>query len=353
MSTPTVDKEPTAMSLQRRRLITGVLTLPVFFLVFLPAVFLGAFHSPTPHEMKVAVIGDSAAANTAAGQLAVTAGDALQVSRVPNADTAITQVRDLDVRAAYDPVTADLYVASAGGMQATTAAETIFSQVASASGATVHKHDVVPLPSSDPAGVSALYIGIGAIVGGFLSGLIIGLAGAKLATGWQVATMVGMSAVVAGIETLYGWVVFDIFPGNALGGFGMLFALALVSGLVTLGGMKIIGPAMVMVSILVLVLLGITSSGLAVQLDLTPGFYDAMHQILPTARGLSGLRNVIYFGGHGITGDLIVLGVWAAIGAVLLALTWRKREIPGAAALQPPPAEEPVIERESVASAPA
>lgn len=325
----------------RRKTITAVLTLPLFFLIFLPAMFLGLLHSPAPDGLPVAVIGDTPQANAVAEKLAAAAAG-FDVQRSPNADIAQDQLRDLDIRAAFDPVSGALYTASAGGMQDTAATSALFSAVARSSGSEVVLHDVVPLPSSDRMGTSALYIGIGAIVGGFLSGLIVCMVAARLRIGWQALTVVVMSAIVAGIETLYGWGLFDIFPDRAGSGGAVLFGLALVSGLVTLAGMRLIGPTMLMVSILVLIFGGVTASGLTVPLDMAPDFYRGLHEFLPTARGLSALRSVIYFDDAAIVGDLSVVGGWMLAAVSLLGLTRRKKNVPGMSALEK--ADEALVE---------
>ncbi|WP_174183731.1 hypothetical protein [Nocardia barduliensis] len=328
--------------LARRRIVTGVLTLPLFFLIALPGLFLGALHSPAPHEVKVAVIGDTAQARAVAEQLSVHAAG-FEIQSATDAESGRTAVRDREIRAAYDPATGDLFVASAGGMQATEAARALFAAVAQSGGTPLHVQDVVALPDADRLGTSALYLGVGAIVGGFLSGLIVAMVAPGLRSRAQVFTVVVMSIVVAGIETCYGWVVFDIFAGNAAAGAAILAGIALVAGSVTLAGMRLIGPAMVMVSVLVLVLAGVVASGLPVQLDMAPAFYGWMHEVLPTARGLSALRSVCYFEGAGIMGDVIVMAVWGVASVVVLAATRGKATTPGLAALADVEADEAVV----------
>ncbi|WP_433632364.1 hypothetical protein [Nocardia sp. CA-120079] len=329
-------------ALIRRRTITGVLVLPLFFLIALPGLFLGALHAPAPHDMKVAIIGDGASSDAIATQLSARA-TGFEIHRVVDAESARNAVRERDIRAAYDPATGDLFLASAGGAQATEAARALFSATAQSSGTTVRVHDVVALPASDRLGTSALYVGIGAIVGGFLSGLVIAMVAPTLRVRWQLLTLVVMSMVIAGIETCYGWVIFGMFPGNVAASAAVLAGTAAVAGLVTLAGMRAIGPAMVMVSILVLILAGVTASGLPVQLDMAPDFYRWMHEILPTPRALSALRGVAYFGGDGITGDLVVMGIWGLAGLIVLALTRHRTTVPGMPAMTDTWADEAVV----------
>jgi hypothetical protein len=348
---PADPAEPhTDPGLARRKLVTGVLALPLFFLIFLPGLFIGALHSPAPDGMNVAVIGDGPQAVAAVEQAG--ASSAFDIGRLPDAEAAQTELRDLAIRAAYDPATGDLYIASAGGTQSTAAAQQFFSALAHSAGTAVHVHDVAPLPSADALGNGALYLGIGAIVGGMLAGLIISMVASTLRVRSQLLTLALTAAAVAAIETCYGWTVFDLFSGNAWAGAAILAGLALVAGLVTLSGARVIGPAMIMVSILVLVLGGVTASGLPTQLDMAPEFYRWIHEVLPTARGLSALRNIVYFDGHAITGDLLVMAVWSFASLVALALTRRRRtDVPDFPALDDMETDEAVATAGAATSA--
>jgi hypothetical protein len=316
-----VTPNPVDPRLARRRTITGVLLLPMLFLTVFPLLFVGAFHSPTPRGVDVAIVGDTRAATPVVRQLA--AGDAFDPRVEPDRAAAVEAVRTGEVRAAYVPRTAEAYTASAAGAQLTPIVTAAFERIAAGSNQELRTHDVVPLPKADGTGSSTIYIGVGAIVGGFLSALLTGLIAPRMPTGKQLGVLLGMALLVAGIETFYGWVLFDIFPGNALGAFGMLVAIALVAATVTLAGMRLIGPGMLLVSLTLLVFAGVTGSGLGVQLDLAPPFYEVIHHLLPTASGLGALKSTIYFDGHGIGWELLTMGLWLAAALTVILLVRR------------------------------
>lgn len=310
--------DPDERSLKRRRLVAGGLLLPTFFMVVMPALFLGIFHSPSPHEMKVAVIGSASATAETRERLATALGDKVELSSLPTARAAQDALREQEVRAAFNPATGDIYIASAGGKQSAVVAEQILTDVVASAGGTATVHDVVSLPEKDPVGASLMYAGIGAIVGGFLAAIVLSLLGRGLPL-FAVAGLVTATALVsAGIETAYLWWAFDIVDGNVLAGFGVLALLSLVAGMVTLAGFKLIGPAQIMVSLLLLAFCGVAGSGVGVQLDLGPAFYTFIHDVLPTPSALSALRSVIYFDGNGVERDLAVVLIW--LGGAILAL---------------------------------
>jgi len=313
--------DPAERSLKRRRLVAAGLLLPTFFMIVMPALFLGIFHSPSPHEMKIAVIGAASQTAETRTDLATSLGDKVKLSSIATADAAQAALRDQEIRAAFDPATGDVYIASAGGKQAAVAAEQILTNVVTSAGGTATVHDVVALPEKDPVGTSLMYAGIGAIVGGFLAAIVLSLLGRGLPLAGVAGLVAGTAVVTAGIETAYLWWVFDTVDGHALPGFAVLALLSLVAGMVTLAGFRLIGPAQIMVSLLLLAFCGVAGSGVGVQLDLASGFYTFIHDVLPTPSALSALRSVIYFDGHDIGRDLTVVLIWLALAILALPLT--------------------------------
>ena len=310
--------DPRERGLKRRRVLTAGLALPAFFMVAMPAIFLGIFHSPSPHEMKIAVVGSAASTAEVREQIATAMPDEVELSRLDSGAAAKSALRDQEIRAAFDPATGDVWVASAAGKQSALAAEQIITEVVSASGSTTTVHDVVALPEKDPMGNSLLYAGIGAIVGGFLAAIVLSLLGKGLPLSGTVALVGATAAVTAAIETAYVWTVFDIVDGHALAGFGVLFLTSLVSGMVTLAGFKLIGPLQIIVSVLLLAFFGIAGSDIGVQLDLAPAIYTYIHDFLPTPGALSALRTAVFFDGHGIERDLVVALVWLVVAVIAL-----------------------------------
>ncbi|MFI5428078.1 hypothetical protein [Aeromicrobium sp. UC242_57] len=233
--------------------------------------------------------------------------------------------KDLEIRAAYDATTGDVYVSSAAGAQSKVVATSILTDTAEAAGLRAEVHDVSAVEKKDPIGTSLLYLGIGAIVGGFLAAVVTALTGPRVSAAWQSLLVLMISVVVAATEVLFGWAVFDIFSGHAVAAFGLLFAMALVSGLVTLAGMRTIGPAQIMVSVLILILAAVSSSGMAVRLDLAPSFYGLIHEVLPTSQGLSALRGAVYFDGAGVGRAVVVMAIWGLVAAAVIAASARRR----------------------------
>jgi hypothetical protein len=77
-------------------------------------------------------------------------------------------------------------------------------------------------------------------------------------------------------------------------------------------------------------IVGDPSSGGATAPQLLPGPWRAIGQALPPGAAVTAMRDVVYFHGYGATRALIVLGSYAALGAILAIIADRIR--PGAPA---------------------
>ena len=67
-------------------------------------------------------------------------------------------------------------------------------------------------------------------------------------------------------------------------------------------------------AVLVILLVGLSSSGGAVSHELEPGFFGAVSQLLPPGAALTAIRNVEYFDWTATLVPLLVLGAWGAGG---------------------------------------
>ena len=64
--------------------------------------------------------------------------------------------------------------------------------------------------------------------------------------------------------------------------------------------------------------IGNPASGGSSAPELLPGFWRTLSQLLPPGAGVTSLRDVVYFNGHGSFHALIVLAVYAVGGAVAM-----------------------------------
>jgi len=70
-------------------------------------------------------------------------------------------------------------------------------------------------------------------------------------------------------------------------------------------------------TVLVFVVLGNPSAGGPYQPALLPPFWRALNDALPNGAGTDAVRNIAYFGGHNVTGHLILIASYAVAGAAV------------------------------------
>ncbi len=310
----------------------GALIFPLFMAIALPGVYLYALHEPSPRAMGVEVIGTDQQATRLVAVLSARMAPAFDIGNVADIDTARAHLETLDIRGAFDPATGTLYVAGAGSAAAAATVTTAFEAVADGLGMTLTVRDIAPLPAFDRLGMSFLFVGLAAILAGFVTATVLNLAvsGLSLRTELGIIALMGMIAAI--VTTFVAYSMYGAVTNNLFAVAGLVWLAVVTAGLLQSGGIKLIGPAMTLVSIVILIILGIPSSGAAVPVDMTPALFTHLHSWLPTSAVLDALRRTIYFDGHGIGADLSIIGLWIGLGAGLI---WLSR-LRGA---QQPPAE--------------
>jgi hypothetical protein len=310
----------------------GVLVLQLAFILS----YIGAFHAPVPHRIPIVVVAPGGAAQQFADRLNALPGDPLEVTTSTDESAARNDLRTGQTSAVYLPDPGGghdtVLVASAGGTSASEAVAEILGRVEQQQHRPVTVEDVVPLQSGDARGLSGFYLVVGWAVGGYLFAAMLGMAkGARPATlaraVWRLTATLPYAlasgfggAVIAGpvLGALDG-------PLGVLTGVGTLVVLAAAT--VTMAFQLLFGILGIAATIIVFVILGNPSAGGAYQPALLPTFWRDLNHALPNGAGTDAVRRIVYFGGHGVTGPLLVLVAWALGGLIvaLLAATVIKR----------------------------
>lgn len=306
-------------------LIVGVLLLQLGFILS----YVGAFHAPAPHRIPLAVVAPPPVATQISDRLNGIPGQPLDATVVADEPTARQQLHDGDTYAALivrptqaAGATDTLLVASAGGPAVATAVQAILTQAETTQHRNLVVEDVVPTQPGDARGLSGFYLVIGWIVGGYLVAALLGVAkGARPATLRRaVLRLIAMApyAIVSGLGGA-------LIVGPALGAeTGHTMALwwvgtmvVLASATVTMAFQVLFGVIGIGITVLLFVVLGNPSAGGAYQPPLLPPFWRALSDALPNGAGTDTVRRIVYFGGHGIAGHLIVLASYIVAGAAL------------------------------------
>ncbi|MFI1648515.1 hypothetical protein ACH4XT_16465 [Streptomyces avidinii] len=196
---------------------------------------------------------------------------------------------------------------------------------------------VKPLPKYDRlGGVSGLLL-IPLLIGGYLAAVLLLKATRTAAAPWHVAMLVGYSAV--------GALLTDLIAGPGIGAYSnshfwpLLPCFILIAASVALAAaafQRLLGPVGTLVVATLFIIVGGSAAG-GVGVTLLPEYWQHLGAVFPPQHAITLVRNVIYFNGNNITAPLIVLGLYALGGGVIVGYLgrWRPVKLAGA----PPPAD--------------
>jgi hypothetical protein len=326
------DSRPPRRSLSQddRKLLVGSLgvLLAVFALV---ASNVAANHAPKPHDLPIGIVGTPAVAGVTGAELAHAAPGAFEVHAYRSLTSARTAVLHRSVYGAFQPVPAPvLLVASAASPPVATLLRRTFSGAAGRSDRALAVHDLVPLPPSDSSGATSFSV--------VLSLILAGLVGASLVyaftqnhaevvrVGVTVALAVGAGLVTALVTNI----LIGAYPAHFFAVWGVATLFVFAVGLPIAAFQAIFGIAGTGIGWILFLVIGNPASGGSSAPELLPGFWRTLSQLLPPGAGVTSLRDVVYFNGHGSSHALIVLAVYAVLGGAVAMTARRLRTRPAA-----------------------
>ncbi|MFE7237636.1 hypothetical protein [Streptomyces sp. NPDC057582] len=313
MSTgPSAAGDTTAAALRH---VLSHLVTPLLMCIGMGLAYLGAFHAPEPHDLRVDVVGSGPSAQVLAQTLQDKGDGALSVRTVPDRDTAVNHLRTQASYGAYLPGKhPELLVASASSDTSATVVEKVFTKVAAAQGDPLKVTDTAPTADGDPTGQGIFFLLVAVSIGSYASVAVIGGAGAVLALRIRAALALGASLVVSVIGAVFAGPMFGLVD-HGLGG---LWAMAWLysAGILLIGvGLHTFLKRWTTLGVMVLfVMLNFTSSGGIFRPELQPGFFGSLHAFWNGAGFVEGARSHVYFDGHGLGGHVLVLALWFVVG---------------------------------------
>jgi hypothetical protein len=215
----------------------------------------------------------------------------------------------------------DIYVAGGAGRSVAAAAEVVGRETAARAGLTPAVEDVAPTSAGDPSGTvefyAVIFVSIGASLGAALLGRLMGTVRTPARFALRTASLAAFSAVLAGVVTVYVGPLLGALTGHPLQVFGTLWLYAMAVGGAVTGVAAAFGTTASVVLGLFLVVVGNAAAAGPVGRPLLSGFYATLSAVVPQGSGVSLLRSISYFDGHGATTPLVTLVIWAAVGCFL------------------------------------
>ncbi|MCW8376538.1 ABC-2 transporter permease [Streptomyces justiciae] len=319
-----------------RHVLTHLVT-PLLMCIGMGLAYMGAFVTPEPHHLPVAVVGSGPEAKVFAQTVKDKAGEALDVRTVATRAEAVDLLKSRDITGAYLPSarTPELVIASAASDMDALAVEKVFTPVAAGQGVPLKVTDVAAPVDDDPTGQGLFFLLIALSIGSYASVAALGAAGATLPLKVRALLAVGVSAVASGIGALLAGPVFHLAHHDLAGLWGMAWLYSAGILLIGVGLHTFLRRWTTLAMMVLFVMLNFTSSGGLYRPELQNGFFGTLHAFWNGAGFVEGARSLLYFGGDGLARDIWTLVIWLLLGLAITAV---------AAAYERNKAPEPVVQ---------
>jgi hypothetical protein len=231
-----------------------------------------------------------------------------------------------------------LLIASAASASVARVMEQAVARVTAAGGPRVRVVDVVPLPASDPSGLTAFYVTLAATIAGFLTMFQLRANAGSLTLRSWLALVALLAVSVGAVLTVVTGPVIGALGGPFLPKWGLLSMEVACSALFTSAMLTIAHRWAVLPTWTLFVLLGNTSSGGPVAPPLLPAFDAFIGRWLPPGATVEAIRSVVYFPQTDPIHQVLVLAAWIAAGlTATLVAAHVLRRTPGGAPIEAAP----------------
>jgi hypothetical protein len=333
---------------QFRRFAFAVCLIGVLVQLGLTAYYLGMGHKATPHHVPVGLVASGADRDRVTELLH--RDGSFQVTDYPDANELVAAIRRRQVYggvdvAGYQP---HLYLASAAGPAAASLIRTTYTTVVQQQTAQELAElagqddrmpvaqaqelntppvitDVVPLPANDVNGASLGFLTQALALGGTIASMGLGRLIPRTRRSWKrgIAHVTILMLYAVGSAAVVLWSMSWFGVGNTADRGEMLAIFSLISLAITgstAGAVALFGPAGALIGA-VYFTLGTVISGASILPEFLPAFGRHVGENLPTGAGVQAVRDDLYFPDAPIDRHLLVLGLYAGIGCLLVLIT--------------------------------
>ncbi len=295
-------------------LITG-LAIALVMTTIMVTTYVQSGHGVVAHDLPWGQVGQSPL--TAAVQREMS----LKIHDYASQQELVTAADHTTVYGGFVASTNTLIISEAASLWAPGVMPAAYLKAARAAGVRLHLRVVNRLPPEDPEGVVPGLLTFVLLVAGYLASTLAVQRTGRAAAHRRVISL-AVFAVVAAL-------VFDVIVGPILGAYpdvgsnfwplwGEFALMCLAVALLAATLQSVIGPIGTLVTVVIVVFFGNPSTGGANGTAYLPPFWQFIGPILPPWNGMTLIRNTLFFDGNAISQQLIVLGVYVVVGAILV-----------------------------------
>lgn len=299
-----------------------------------------AIRDPRPHHIPVGLVGPAPAVQQMSEQFGVAAPGVFQFTTYQTEDAARAAIDSRSVAGVLviGQGAPRLIIAGAAGDAMTGVITTVFTNAFRAQGAAVQVETVHPFAGGDAHGLVLFFLVVALMISTLVAQALLFSEAKDTGLGIRLGVVVAF-AVLAGLAGMgaVSWITGTFSP--ALWAASALAAIASAAlGAVVAGSARLLGVAGVGLAALVVVLLGLVSSGGPAGSEFLPDFYRSLGPWLPAAPLYGALRGALYFDGAGLGWPVTVLTGWLIFGLLLMVVAEVVRRGSGARQAAPVPA---------------
>ncbi len=312
---------------QRRRLVPKNLIAPVAFSLILTTMFsvnyMSSGHEPVADAMPFGVVGSTDLAEAAQGDLF-----SLDVKQYDTADDAKSAMDRGEIYGALvtSASSTELTVVSSISDISPLDIADNFETAAKAAGetVTVKAYAPTPLAPKDPFALVPATLLVALLVGGYMSAALLTTTVGSASGRWRGAWLAAFSVIAALAVDLVSTYWLQGIPKDSFWiAWPIISLIILVVALFAAVMRRVLGPAGIVVTLIVILQFGNPSSGGSNGAPYLTPFWNGIGPFLPPRNAFVLLRNTLYFDGNGIAQPLAVLLAYAVIGAAVLGfLDW-------------------------------
>ncbi|CQR65793.1 Conserved Hypothetical Protein [Streptomyces leeuwenhoekii] len=316
-----------------RHVLTHLVT-PLLMCLGMGLAYMGAFVTPEPHHLPVAVVGSGPEAKVLAQSLKDKAGDELDVRTVATRAEAVGLVKSRDVTGAYVPSARapEVVVATAASDMGAMAVEKVFRPLAERQGTPLKVTDVAAPVEDDPTGQGLFFLLIAVSIGSYASVAALGAAGGALPMRIRALLTLGVSVVVSAVGALLAGPVFHLAHHDLAGLWGMAWLYSASVLFLGVGLHTFLKRWTTLAMMVLFVMLNFTSSGGLFRPELQNGFFGTLHAFWNGAGFVEGARSLLYFDGDGLARDIWTLVAWLLLGLLVTAVAAVRERVTAPAA---------------------
>jgi len=279
-----------------------------------------ATRDPRPHDIPVGLSAPPALVTSLTSAFASAAPGAFKFTTFDSeaAARAAIDTRDVVASLVVGPSGPRLIVAGASGDAISGGVTAAFTNAFRAQNTTLPIEVVHPFQVGDPHGIGLFFLVLAILLSSLMTAALL----AMRAGDRGVPTQLGVLVAYAGLAGICGtlaaaWIV-DGYGDKLWQVVALVALLSLAVAAVTVACARVLGPAGVALSALIVVLLGLVASGGPLGSELLPDAYRLIAPFMLPGQAYSALRGALYFDGAGVLGPVTVLAMWATAGLAVM-----------------------------------